>query len=67
MFDDDSQQLRVVYRKFTVKINHKSNFAIMREMWAVGQSRSHGGEAKFDFKRKYQGHLIYAVKFKKVK
>jgi hypothetical protein len=51
MFDGDNKPLKVGYVKFSAKKNHKSNFPIMSEISAVGQSHNHGDDANFDFVR----------------
>jgi len=53
MSDGDHKPLKVGHVKFSAQINHRSNFPIMREISALGQSHSHGDNAKFDFVRQY--------------
>jgi hypothetical protein len=53
IFDGNHKPLIVVHVKFGAKINYKSNFQIMREISAVGQSHNHGDDGNFDFARQY--------------
>jgi hypothetical protein len=50
-FDGENKPRNVGYVRVGAKISHKSNFPIMSEISAVGQSHNHDDDANFDFVR----------------